>query len=184
MKTIQEVLADGAATLDPLGEARSIIEGDVLAVLTEAMTALQAGGGLELPSQGATPVEDAITGTAWQELDLFSTGAAIPPAGGKGLAPNLSSGTLTVESGGGGWYLVMYSVSADSTAPLELSVERERGASKTYHVPSRLPGLFGVWPVSLAENDIVRMVGRTGVGLTADLSYYSAQLFLFRILPT
>ena len=186
MKTPAQVISDAIAALAPLGVAHSIVEGDILNVIADAMVAMQAGGGLKLPSQGATPIADSVTGTSWQALDLFSSGggSGLPAGGGRGLTPNTTASTLTVESGGDGWYLALYHVHLDSSEALEVAIERDRSAAKTRLIESRYPNVSGAFAINLQNGDYVRLVGRTGTGLTANLSYWSAQLFLLRVLPT
>lgn len=186
MKTITQALAAAEAALAPIGAASAIVHGDYLSVFAEFMAALQAGGGLELPSQGASPVLDSVTGTSWQALDLFSAEGESMPDGApyRGLVPSPAGNSLTVETGGNGIYLVLYHLSCDATEAFETAIQRQRDAATFERIASRLPGISGAYVLGLQEDDLVRVVGRTRNGLTCNLSYWSAQLFALRVLPT
>ena len=188
MKTRAQALADAAAALAALGELRAITEDDIVAALADVADTTEAGAAMRLPSQGATPVTDSVTGTSWQTIDLLDAGSATPTNGGRGLTPDLAAGTLTVEEGGDGWYELKYHINVTASEDTEIAFNRNRGATNAQSIESRagagaLSSCSGSDLVSLQEGDVVRLVARTGGGLTSNLQFWSAQITALRVLP-
>lgn len=156
----------------------------------------EAGVGIELLSAGASAAATVrVTGTSWQAMasssgvNMWSTGTAIPAAGGYGLLPNKAAGTLTCETGGAGKYEIGYHVNVTANQLTEFAIERNRGGVFARGVNSRcaasiLSACSASFIVDVNEGDILSIVARTGSGLTCDMSIWSAQWTALRVLAT
>jgi hypothetical protein len=189
MKTRAQALADALSALSPIGDERAIIEEDVIAILADVADTTEAGAAMRLPTQGASGVTGSVTGTSFAAMDLFDGGSATPTNGGRGLAPNIAAGTMTVESGGDGWYELKYHCNITASQDTELALNRNRGGANVQAVESRcaagvLSSCSGSDLVLLQEGDVLRMVCRTGNGLTSNWEVFSAQWTALRVLPT
>jgi hypothetical protein len=186
MKTIAQSLADAAATLEPIGQEGAIVEADYLAVMADLVAAMQAGACMWLPSQGASPKADSVTGTSWQSLDIFGGGSATPDS--YGIVSNPTAGTMTVDSGGDGVYLWLWHASAASDEEVEFALQRTRDAATIERAEDgrgangRGPAL-GFCFLGVEEGDVLRVVARTNPATTANLQFWSAQLLALRVLP-
>jgi hypothetical protein len=172
------------ATLAAKAALRTLGYLDIIA----GLDSVEAGAAMRLPSQGASGVSDSVTGTTWQATDWFDTGSATPETGGRGLTPDLDSGTLTVESGGDGWYELKYHASLTASEDTEIAINRNRSGVHVQTVESRCEG--GILSscsasdlVQLQEGDVLRIVARTGNGLTSNMEVFSAQWTALRVLP-
>jgi hypothetical protein len=156
--------------------------------ILDGLDSVEAGAAMRLPSQGASGVTGSVTGTTFAAMDLFDGGSATPTNGGRGLTPNTAAGTMTVEAGGDGWYELKYHCNLVASQDTELALNRNRSGSNVQSVESRceagiLSSCSGSDLVQLQEGDVLRMVCRTGVGLTSNWEVFSVQWTALRVLP-
>jgi hypothetical protein len=164
--------------------------------LTRMLQSGEAGAGIELQTAGAAAAATVrVVSTPWQPMassggvNMWSTGTAIPAAGGYGLLPNKTAGTLTCEAGGAGKYEIGYHVNVTANQLTEFAIERNRGGVFARGVNSRcaatvLSACSASYIVDVNEGDVLSIVARTGNGLTCDMSIWSAQWTALRVLAT
>lgn len=180
---------------DALGDTRALTETDWL----DGMRSLQAGGSVAfpLPSDGSST--SVSVGESWTLLNPWTVSI---PGSGKGVTASLGAGTLTIETGGDGWYGCRLHINgsiAGIVQTCELAMRANRGANyyiiqggriDTAGVMTHLavwgPGrLSGETPQHFVAGDVLALYGRTGPGGgSRTLTIHSATLACERKLPS
>lgn len=191
VKTEAQLISEWEA----LGDARSLTETDWL----EGMRSLQAGGSVLFPMPSDGSSTSVSVGESWTLLNPWTVSI---PGSGKGVTASLAAGTLTIETGGDGWYACRFLANcsiAGITQACELAMRATRGAS-TYIIQGARIDVAGVlqnisiWgpsrlesetPVHFVAGDVLALYGRTGPsGGTRTLTINSATLQCERKLPS
>lgn len=190
VKTEATLIAEWAA----LGDAHALTESDWL----EGMRSLQAGGAVmfPLPTDGSST--SVSIGESWTLLNPWTVAV---PTSGKGMDCNVSTGVLTVETGGDGWWTVDLTINGSITGLLqtcEVAIRATRSAVSymlgggrleadghvdlSVRTPARLAGAS---PLHFIATDTLALYGRTGSGGgTRTLTIHCATLLCGRQLPS
>jgi len=192
VKTEAQLITEWTA----LGDLASLTETDWL----DGMRSLQAGGALIFPMPTDGSSTSVSVGESWTLLNPWTVSL---PGSGKGITSSIPAGTMTVETGGDGWWhcnLAINGSIAGIVQPCELAMRATRDAITYYLIqgaridtagimthlscwgPSRLPGEV---PQHFVDGDEIALYGRTGPGGgTRALTIHSASLSCDRKLPS
>ena len=191
VKTEATLIAEWSAT----GDLHALTESDWL----DGMRSLQAGGALcfPLPTDGSST--SVAVGESWSVLNPWTVAV---PTSGKGVDCSTSTGIMTIETGGDGWYacnLFINGSIAGIVQACELAIRAERSATPymitgarideadvMQHLSVRAPGrLDGASPLHFEAGDTIALYGRTGPsGGSRTLTIHSATLMIERKLPS